>query len=382
MLNIPNLLIVFIKYALNGEDLPEQYRELATEEKKEVIQYARQQALLPFLQYFDIFLAEDVQQLFLQSFVGYIYDDSRKKAEIEELLDLFEQNEIFCIPLKGIRTKEYYPASELRSMGDLDILYKKEQTAVLRKTMGNVEFEYEGEASKHDHYRRDGLIVEMHKTLMPAESKAYTYFLESWNRAVPQKGKSYVYQMSLEDHYIYTLYHLTEHFLGGGIGIRMVLDIYILSGQPGMDWYYIENELILLGIKEFSDHILHLANVWFAATDYNSDDLELEEYIVNGGVYGREDNLIKNTRVRYRSRMHFLMHVIFPPYKVMQGVFPWLHTPLLLPMSWVIRFKRVWTKRRENIHLQFDRASKMKAEEYVNIRKQKEFLKRMGLSEF
>lgn len=377
--NIPRLLIAFIKYTLNGKTLPKKYRNLTTEVKKKVIQYAQQQALIPFLQYFEIFLTEDVKQLLFQSLVGYIYEDSKKEIEIKELLETFEKNKIFCMPLKGIVTRGYYPASELRTMGDLDILYKKEQTAELRKVMENLGFEYNGESSKHDHYRRNGLIVEMHKTLMPARSKAYNYFLKSWERAFPQNGKFYVHQMSMEDHYLYTLYHLIEHFLSGGIGIRMVLDIYILSRQLKIDWCYIRKELATLGIEEFSDHILHLANVWFADADYSNDDLELEEYIVNGGVYGREENLIRNTEILYKSRIHYLLYVIFPPYKVMQSVFPWLHIPLLLPVSWVIRFKRAWTNRKENVYLQFKLAFKMKTEETVDVQRQEDFLKRMGL---
>src|SRR5699024_2530401 len=164
----------------------------------------------------------------------------------------------------------------------------------LKEVMKNLGFEYEGEAAKHDHYRKNGLTVEMHRSLVPAERKAYRYFLDSWERATPEK--EYIYQMSLEEQYIYTLYHLIEHFVRGGIGIRMVLDIYMLSNQPQIDHEYIKNELETLGIKKFEENIRHLSKVWFEDEAYGQKDLELETYIVNGGIFGKEDNMIKNSK--------------------------------------------------------------------------------------
>lgn len=57
--------------------------------------------------------------------------------------------------------------------------------------------------------------------------------------------------MTLEDHYLFTLYHLLEHFIRGGIGIRMVLDIFILSQLSELNWEYLNQELKILGIEEF-----------------------------------------------------------------------------------------------------------------------------------
>lgn len=42
------ILIQLVKYALKGEKLPDEYRNLSTEEKKSVIEFSREQALVPF----------------------------------------------------------------------------------------------------------------------------------------------------------------------------------------------------------------------------------------------------------------------------------------------------------------------------------------------
>ena len=48
-------------------------------------------------------------------------------------------------------------------------------------------------------------------------------------------------QMKPEDHYMYTVCHLIEHFIRGGIGIRMVLDIYVLFYLHELDKGYIRD---------------------------------------------------------------------------------------------------------------------------------------------
>ena len=63
----------------------------------------------------------------------------------------------------------------------------------------------------------------------------------------------------------------------------------------------------------------------------------------------------------------------------MKSVFPWMKTPLLLPAAWLLRFWNVWTKRRQNIRLQFDIAAQMGKEEKDEIRKRRAFFEKYGL---
>ena len=372
-------LINYVKAALHGETFLDSADSVTTKEKNSVIEYGKQQGLLPFLQYFPEFFMEDVREQFFHHLVGWVYEDSRQTAEIGEILDAFEKEGIYCIPLKGIVTKRFYPASELRTMGDLDLLYQPEQTERLKAVMESLGYIYEGEAAKHDHYRRNGRVVEMHKELMPVSSRAYQYFKDSWQRAVPESGKKYICQMSPEDHYLYTFYHLLEHFIRGGIGIRMVLDLYILSGQKVLDLDYISRTLEELETGEFYRYLISLAQGWFGEEPRKENELEMEEYIVNGGIFGSWENDVRNVKVTFQSGKRFLLHTLFPDYRVMKSVFPWLKTPLLLPSACLLRFWNVWTKRRENIRLQFDRAAQMEKEEEDEIRKRRAFFEKYGL---
>lgn len=46
------------------------------------------------------------------------------------------------MPLKGIRTKQFYPYPEFRTMGDLDILYKEDQTKKLKQVMQDAGYKF------------------------------------------------------------------------------------------------------------------------------------------------------------------------------------------------------------------------------------------------
>lgn len=380
------ILLQLIRSALGDKKMPESLKKLSIEERKKVMYYAKKQELFPFLQYFDCFAKGESRDYFFKNISAGIAADARQEKEKKILLETFEKNKIDCIPLKGCVTKEMYPMTELRTMGDLDILYKIEQTNTLRKVMKELGYEYQGEASKHDHYKKSGIVVEMHKELLPVDSIAYSYFEEIWIRAKKEEGKSYIWSMTLEDHYIFSLCHLLEHFIRGGIGIRMVLDIYILSHQAGLNKEYILKQLQMMGLDKFEEKIRNLAEIWFGEDKEENKKqkenyAELAEYIIDGGTFGKAENEKQNNTLRYRSCFEYLIKQTFPSYKVMKSVFSWLNTPLLLPVAWIYRFWKVLTERRKNISIQLRRTVQMEKQNSGGISQREVFFKKCGLGE-
>lgn len=143
-------------------------------------------------------------------------------------------------------------------MGDLDILYKEDQTKKLKQVMQDAGYKFGGYNIKHDEYEKDGVTIEMHRDVLFRLTNAYDYFADIWERAIHAKGKQYIYEMSLEDHYLHSVCHLAEHFVRGGIGIRMVLDIYILSETPRMDKAYVQRQLKALKLQ----NLRRISGLW------------------------------------------------------------------------------------------------------------------------
>ena len=175
---------------------------------------------------------------------------------------------------------------------------------------------------------------------------------------------------------------------------RGMLFLLFTGGEPFLrkDFRKIYTELKKLGLDEFEKNIRSLAYRWFSqspqvknesAAGAVSGDMHgleaLEEYIVNGGVFGNSVNEQVNNALRYGGKGKFLRTVIFPSYRTMQSVFPWLNSPIQLPMAWINRWWNVWTKRRANIRGQFERADQISDQDRIYIEKQKKFFRRYGL---
>lgn len=288
------------------------------------------------------------------------------------------------MPLKGIRTKQFYPYPEFRTMGDLDILYKEDQTKKLKQVMQDAGYKFGGYNIKHDEYEKDGVTIEMHRDVLFRLTNAYDYFADIWERAIHAKGKQYIYEMSLEDHYLHSVCHLAEHFVRGGIGIRMVLDIYILSETPRMDKAYVQRQLKDLKLQKFEENIRSLAQLWFSDDEKTvrtevSD--ELENYALSGGIFGSRETARRNGTVLYESKNKFVKQLVFPSYEVMKTSCPWLKTPILLPAAWLVRYKRALTASRGNIGYHIERAKTFDRVEDQEQKERCQFFERCGLED-
>lgn len=282
--------------------------------------------------------------------------DIKQRVAKEELLSEFEKKKIYCMPVKGANTKEYYPKSELRTMGDLDILYKagqhKEVKALLQE-MGYADFR---SGLKHDHYSKKPFItLEMHRGLVAANTVAESYYSDVWEKAKPKEGCNYVFQMSLEEQYIYTMVHLLEHFQNGGIGIRFIMDIFVFSKQEKLDRQYVKSKFEKLGILKFASCMENLAGKWFGNQEVigNVDDEEflneLGTFIIENGVYGQTTHA-QDTVIEREGRKGYFTRMVFPNYNSMVTLYPWLkRRKYLMPIAWGIRIVRTILFRKESI---------------------------------
>lgn len=128
-------------------------------------------------------------------------------------------------------------------------------------------------------------------------------------------------------------------------------------------------------------NIRDIGEKWFSDNESSdTEDLEeLEEYIIDGGIFGNLENGRKNNMLMYKSKFFYLRSEVFPSYKTMQTVFVWLKSPLLLPVAWGVRAFRVWTQRRENIQKKIERSKAWGTEESQEILERDNFFRKYGL---
>lgn len=276
----------------------------------------------------------------------------------EKLLEECEKNEVHILTLKGVNTKYHYPEQDMRSMGDIDVLYKEEEHDKITKVMHGLGYTGFEEGRKHDHYELPPFVqIEMHRELLAAESIYSDYYKNIWDKVVAKEECKYVKELTLEDEFIFTILHLVEHFKNGGIGIRFIMDVYVYNQLPELNKDYVKEEFAKLNLWEFYSNILALANIWFSNEETKDNEIlkTLEEYIVQNGTFGSRDNASALQVQKNGNKIRFLLSVCFPSLKDMQTLYSWLKKyPILLPYAWIQRGIRSILYRRHNIKTQLN----------------------------
>lgn len=227
-------------------------------------------------------------------------------TERAQLLEQFEKEGIWYMPLKGCLLKDIYPKFGMRQMADNDILFDAEYREKVHELMLQRGYEAEeyGE-SNHDVYMKQPIYnFEMHTDFFAESSSEiwYQYYSNVKERLLPDAKKRYGFHFNDEDFYIYVTTHACQHFRTRGTGIRTLLDSYVYLRQKGdsLDWGYIRTELEKLGIAEFEEKSRILAERLFsenAATEegeLTEEQKEMFYYCLTSGVHGSKENRVVN----------------------------------------------------------------------------------------
>lgn len=349
-------LIKIIKSVLNKDSTP----AVQIDDWKQLLKSARSNGLLPCVAFYVQSLAEEqkpqaeIMELLKKVLIQSTVLSVNQLSAVKELENTFEDNKIFNLVVKGTKTKVRYPDEVLRSMGDIDILYKTEQHKTVYDLMMN-ELHYEDyqEGRKNDTYTKNKyIIIEAHRELVSTESEFIGYLESVWDRAVPCQDRKYTFEMTLEDEFIYNIIHLVEHFKQGGVGIRFIMDIYVYNNIQ-MNRDYLKNELKKLGLYEFYLTISSLADYWFGEGESNELLEKLGEFICSSGIFGNRENVSAMIVNEGGGKIMTFIRSCFPNLKAMASMFPWLEKyPFLLPISWIIRIFRSLTKRKGTVKTQ------------------------------
>ena len=300
---------------------------------------------------------------------------------VEEMQTAFEKKEIYNMAIKGVCTKKRYSDEILRTMSDIDILFKAEQQKAIFDIMTPLGYIDHREGRKNDTYSQPPYIfVETHREMVAADSEFSDYYKNIWDRCKPKEGCVYTYEMTPEDEFIFNIIHLIEHFRHGGAGVRFIMDIFVYNSLE-MNRDYIDKEFEKLGVTEFYQNVSFLAESWFGDSppELSSDKKKLIEklgsFIMEEGVFGsveRSSNLAVDN-----GRWSFLLKTCFPSYIDMCSMFPWLKgKPFLLPYSWALRGYRSLKYRKSNVSFQLKRFSTGDAEKGREL---KNFYRQCGL---
>ena len=322
-----------------------------------------------------------MQKLFKLYINGMLKSEKQLKA-VGKVYEVFDENGIDYLPLKGCTMKYLYPKPELRAMGDADILIKEGQYKKLKGLVEKIGFEDEGESFHHYVWNSPDLNLELHTEPMPASYKEFHgYYGNGWSRAIKTETNRFVY--SAEDDFIFILTHFAKHYLEGGIGLRHITDIFVyLKTFSNMDSGYIEQEFSKIGLLKFYKNIIKTVDFYF----YNGEPDEavetVSEYILESGNWGNKNSHVFANGARNSgasgkvkgSKFNFFIRVAFPSAESMKGKYPVLKkAPVLLPVLWPVRWVDAFVFRNKNFKTNVKKLGMMddeKSEIYLeNFRK-------------
>jgi len=177
--------------------------------------------------------------------------------------------------------------------------------------------------------------------------------------------------MSHQNHFTFLILHALRHFLGGGIGVRQMLDILLYHEKYGqeIDMDKLEETLQRFKAVSFWCDLVHIGNKYLGfnlPTRYESCCAEeLLEDMMSNGVFGNDTdakriaertmtfstgNYLQDKRA---SKFSMLWKSAFPNKEFLYQQAPYLQkNPWLLPVAWVrrwLRFLKLDKARDENL---------------------------------
>lgn len=326
----------------------------------------------------DVFsrLPQEVQDGFLQ--------DYRKTLHRGVQLDTWRENIARALDVAGIRytflkgayIRAFYPIPELRTMTDLDILVLPQdhkRVTEIFASLGAVEQTGDG---NHYNYRfPNGVLVECHPNLVHPGEWGSDVLNPGWQYCV-KRDEGSGWDMTAEGLYLHTLCHLAGHILGGGAGVRFVLDLWLLSRSWAGECPY-EEGIASLGLTEFNRNILALGEFWFGLGECTDTLEELADYILSSGIHGFAQRAALNAVSVSGSQKSAFLHRVFCPREALEARFSWVRgRPLLLPVAWLCRCAWVLTSRRKELSAYQKHSARILAED---VKAQWEKLSRFGL---
>ncbi len=278
---------------------------------------------------------------------------AHQEQSLRQVIAMLEEEKIPYILLKGTRVRQFYPEAVWRTSCDIDILFDGDE-ARLHEKMLELGYSFVGDAGTTLNYLHHPVEFEMHRRLFDDKLEFHGFFQEVWKHSRPVGEGTCERLLTEEFFYAYMIAHMAKHFTRYGCGVRPVLDLYLYRQKAPADFDVkkAHNMLKKIGLLEFEQRLLALASAWFETGKLSEIDKKLTDYIMEAGVYGdsriMDARAVKRPEEAEKAKRERLRRFFFPPLKEMRILYPrMLKCPLLLPVSWVLRFFGVFTRKRE-----------------------------------
>lgn len=312
-------------------------------------------------------LPDDLKTQLKSKYSSNVSQSVVQEYEGERVLKALGDIGLKCIPLKGWELRKLYPDSTMRQMADLDILVQPYIFGQIKNEMEKLGFTGGSENNwKHNSFMKKTIHVEMHKRLTDDSRLIQTWENGLWDRATAVEGN--ICNMSPEDFYIFHFVHLHKDFLNGSLGLRRIVDTWLLQKRSDVDMKQVEYWLESFRMWKFHEQMVKLSRVTMGELPMDEEMEVLLKHAFAHGIYGSGKSYKAGRIAAMGSslkggKVKSIVSAVFLPYGRMKAQFPVLERfPVLLPYCWGKRILRMMKGNKEKYRKMLDYSDVSKAD--------------------
>lgn len=270
-------------------------------------------------------LEPEAELLFNKELMVSTFRYENMEYELEAISKVLEEEKIPHIPLKGAVIRELYPEKWMRTSCDVDVLVKEEDIdRAVNALCNSLSYKTDGKKEFHDVslYSESGIHLELHFNIKENREELDCLLSRAWEFSDPVRENGYKYKLTNEFLIFHNIAHMVHHFLHGGCGVRSFIDLYLMELKLEYNKDVLSELCKESSIETFRIAVEKLSRVWLLGEVYDELSCELEEYILNGGIYGdSEVDLIVNQE-KSGGKFKYFINRIFQPYDKLNKRYP------------------------------------------------------------
>lgn len=281
--------------------------------------------------------------------------------------------------LKGTSAAKYYPYPQYRTMGDIDIMTRREDLGIACKQLVENGYRVVKELNREISFIKNGIVVELHKRFATLNDPEQAKYLD--DLIIDNITPLHVLPDNVNG--LVLLEHIDQH-MEGGIGLRQIIDwmMFVDKCLPDEKWpeFLVFSEKI--GLEKLAIVCTRMCELylglpqrkWCAGADTTLCE-QLMDYIMACGNFGNKktsDEAISENAIAYASTLKMFFSLLQK-----QGLKNWkaaTYYKFLKPFAWIYQAFRYASKgiRREQA------IGKLK-DEYTAARRRNKLFEALGV---
>lgn len=280
----------------------------------------------------------ETSKRFLDKQLKSVYRSEQQKYCLNEISSAFQKERIPYIALKGAVLRPLYPEEWMRTSCDIDVLIQDEDISRAVEVLVAEGFKTDNKRDYHDIslFSPSGVHLELHFNIKENMDGIDELLAKAWDFSQRDGEDSYRYSLTNEFFVFHHIAHMAYHFVNGGCGIKPFVDLCIIKDKMSYDDAVVRDYCRLCKIEKFYDNVLTVLDVWFKNATPTPLSLQIESYILRGGVYGTVENRVIVAQGKQNGRSNYILSRLFMPYDTLKNYFP-----ILEKHKWLLPFMQV-----------------------------------------